>query len=75
MTPTPEPTVLFVPAFLFIRLALRTTMAINAVDVITFGLIIARCHSGDLAESFLLLGSKLIIMVMAAIEICACVRP
>lgn len=75
MTPSPEPTIFFVPAFLFVRFALRTTMAINAVDIITLSLVIARRHAGDLTESFLLLGSKMIVMVMAAIEVRACVGP
>jgi hypothetical protein len=40
VSPAPESAVFFIPALLFIRLALRTTMAVNAVDIVTLRLVV-----------------------------------
>ena len=75
MAPSPESTILFIPAFLLIGLALWTTVAIDAVNIFTFGLIIARGHTSNFAKILFLPGTKLIVVIVAAIEICACVWP
>ena len=75
VSPSPKSAVLLIPALFLIGLALWTTMAINAVNVVTFSLIIARGHASDFAKILLLPGTELIVMVVAAIEICACVWP
>jgi hypothetical protein len=75
VSPSPKSTVLLIPALFLIGLALWTTMAINAVNVVTFSLIIARGHASDFAKILLLPSTELIVMVVAAIEICACVWP
>ena len=75
VSPAPKSTVLLIPAFFLIGLALWTTVSINAVNVVTFSLIIARGHASDFAKILLLPGTELIVMVVAAIEICACVWP
>lgn len=75
VAPAIESTILLIPALLLIRLALWTTMTVNTINIITLGLVIAWGHAGDFAEILLLPCIKLVIMVMTAIEIRACVRP
>jgi hypothetical protein len=75
VTPAPEPAVFLIPALPFIGLALWTTMAVNTINVVTLGLVVAWGHPGDLTEIFLLPGVKLVVVIMTAIQICACVRP
>jgi hypothetical protein len=50
-------------------------MTINTVNIITLGLVITWGHAGDFAEKLLLPGIELVVVVMIAIEIRACVRP
>lgn len=69
MSPTPKATILFIPALLFVRLALWTTMTINTVNIITIGLIIARGHASDFAEICFLLSTEVIVVIMATIKI------
>ena len=66
MAPAPEPAVFLVPAILLTWLALRTSVAIDALRIVAFGLVIARCHSGDLLKDFLVISAQLVIMVMVA---------
>ena len=41
-------------------------MAIDTLRIIAFRLVIARCHSGDLLQDFLVISAQLVIMVMVA---------
>ena len=66
MAPAPEPAVFLVPAILLTWLALRTSVAIDALRIVAFCLVIARCHSGDLLKDFLVISAQLVIMVMVA---------
>ena len=66
MAPAPEPAVFLVPAILLTWLALRTSVAIDALRIVTFRLVVARCHSSDLLKDFLVISAQLVIMVMVA---------
>lgn len=50
-------------------------MTINAGHIITVGLMITRCHAGDLAQNLLLPSAKAVLMIVTAIEVCASIRP
>lgn len=67
VTPAPEAAVLFIPALLFVRLALWTTVTVDAVNVITFSLVVAWGHAGNFSKVLLLPGIELIVVVVTAI--------
>ena len=66
MAPAIKSAVFFVPAILLAWFALRTSMPIYALRIVTFGLIIARGHPGNLLEDLFVVSAQLIIMVVVA---------
>jgi hypothetical protein len=67
MSPTGEATILLVPALLGVRMALRTTMAIDTFRVVAFRLEIAGRHPGHLFQGFeIILGDVVVVVVRAA---------
>jgi hypothetical protein len=67
MTPAIEPTVFAVIATLRVRFALRTSMTIDAIRIITISLIITRRHPRDLSQDLTLVVAYRIVVTMRAI--------